>query len=87
MASVESEYRVAKDGTLDGRVRSRLLIGMNGLDKFAWIGAFSSGGIADDFEKDFQGLDAKANAQIRLLRIACGAQHQLITVNRKPGGG
>jgi enterochelin esterase-like enzyme len=86
---VESVYRVAKDrnsraiaGLSMGGSES-LLTALNNLDKFAWIGAFSSGRIPDEFEKDFPGLDAKANAQIRLLWIACGTEDQLITVNRK----
>ena len=85
---VESEYRVTKDrnaraiaGLSMGGSES-LLTGLNNLDKFAWIGAFSSGGIPDDFAKDFPGLDAKANQQIRLLWIACGTEDRLIKVNR-----
>ena len=85
---VESEYRVTKDrnsraiaGLSMGGSES-LLTGLNNLDKFAWVGAFSSGGIPDDFEKDFPGLDAKANAQLRLLWIACGTEDRLISVNR-----
>ncbi len=89
MPKVESEYRVTKDrnsraiaGLSMGGSES-LLTGLNNLDKFAWVGAFSSGGIPDDFEKDFPGLDAKANQQLRLLWIACGTEDRLITVNRK----
>jgi len=89
MPKVESEYRVTKDrnsraiaGLSMGGSES-LLTGLNNLDKFAWIGAFSSGGIPDDFDKDFPGLDAKANQQLRLLWIACGTEDGLITVNRK----
>lgn len=88
MPKVESEYRVSKDrnsraiaGLSMGGSES-LLTGLNNLDKFAWVGAFSSGGIPDDFEKDFPGLDAKANQQLRLLWIACGTEDRLITVNR-----
>ena len=88
MPKVESEYRVASDrnsraiaGLSMGGSES-LLTGLNNLDKFAWIGAFSSGGIPDEFEKDFPGLDAKANQQIRLLWIACGTEDHLITLNR-----
>ena len=88
MPKVESEYRITKDrnsraitGLSMGGSES-LLTGLNNLDKFAWIGAFSSGGIPDDFEKDFPGLDAKANQQIRLLWIACGTEDRLIKVNR-----
>jgi enterochelin esterase-like enzyme len=85
---VESEYRVTKKrdsraiaGLSMGGAES-LRIGLNGLDKFAWIGAFSAGGMPDDFEKDFPGLDAKANQQIHLLWIACGTEDRLITPNR-----
>ena len=88
MPKVESEYRVASDRNLRaiaglsmGGTES-LLTGLNNLDKFAWIGAFSSGGIPDEFEKDFPGLDPKANQQIRLLWIACGTEDRLIAVNR-----
>jgi enterochelin esterase family protein len=88
MPKAESEYRITRDrnsraiaGLSMGGSES-LLTGLNNLDKFAWVGAFSSGGIPDDFEKDFPGLDAKANQQLRLLWIACGTEDRLITVNR-----
>jgi enterochelin esterase-like enzyme len=89
MPRVESEYRAVKDrnsraiaGLSMGGSES-LLTGLNNLDKFAWIGAFSSGGIPNEFENDFPRLEAKANGQIRLLWIACGIEDRLITVNRK----
>jgi enterochelin esterase-like enzyme len=89
MPRVESEYRIRKDrnsraiaGLSMGGSES-LLTSLNNLDKFAWIGAFSSGGIPGDFDKDFPGLDAKANSQIRLLWVACGTEDHLIEVNRK----
>src|SRR5271165_829058 len=85
---VEGEYRITKDrdaraiaGLSMGGSES-LLTGLNNLDKFSWIGAFSSGGIPEDFQKDFPTLDAKANQQLHLLWIACGTEDHLITVNR-----
>lgn len=60
-----------------------LLTGLNTLDKFAWIGAFSSGGLESDYAKDFPKLDAQANSQLRLLWIACGTEDGLIGPNRK----
>ena len=88
MPRVEGEYRVTKDrnaraiaGLSMGGSES-LLTGLNHLDTFSWIGAFSSGGIPEDFEKDFPALDAKANQQLHLLWIACGTEDHLITVNR-----
>jgi enterochelin esterase family protein len=88
MPKAESEYRITKDrnsraitGLSMGGSES-LLTGLNNLDKFAWVGAFSSGGIPENFEKDFPTLDAKANQQLKLLWIACGTEDHLITVNR-----
>ena len=60
-----------------------LLVGLNALNRFAWIGAFSSGGLSDDFNEQFPALDAKANAQLRLLWIACGTEDRLIDGNRR----
>src|SRR5216683_6982914 len=93
MPRTESEYRITKDrnaraiaGLSMGGSES-LLTGLNNLDKFAWIGAFSSGGIAEDFQSAFPSLDseakgAKANQQLHLLWIACGTDDHLITLNR-----
>jgi len=88
MPQVEGQYRIKKDrnaraiaGLSMGGSES-LLTGLNNLDKFSWIGAFSSGGIPEDFQKDFPTLDAKANQQLHLLWIACGTGDQLITLNR-----
>jgi enterochelin esterase-like enzyme len=86
---VEKTYRVAKDrrsraiaGLSMGGAES-LYVGLNALERFAWIGAFSAGGQSDDFDKTFPSLDSKANARIRLLWIACGDEDRLIEPNRK----
>ncbi len=89
MPKAESEYRITKDRNsraitgLSMGGSEALLTGLNNLDQFAWIGAFSSGGIPEDFDKDFPGLDAKANQKIKLLWVACGTEDRLIEVNRK----
>jgi enterochelin esterase-like enzyme len=92
MPRVESEYRISQDrnaraiaGLSMGGSES-LLTGLNHLDKFSWVGGFSSGGIPEDFEKDFPALDAKANEQLHLLWIACGTEDHLITLNRSVRG-
>jgi enterochelin esterase family protein len=59
-----------------------LATGLHTLDRFSWIGAFSSG-LDEDFAPRYQALDAKANAQVRLLWIACGTEDRLLEVNRK----
>src|ERR1700758_1588943 len=88
MPKVESEYRITKDrssraiaGLSMGGSES-LLTGLNNLDKFAWVGAFSAGGLPEPFDKDFPGLDSKANQQLKVLWIACGTEDRLITANR-----
>ncbi len=95
---VEAEYSVIRDrnsraiaGLSMGGSES-LLTGLNNLDKFGWIGAFSSGGlvagfkgvdITEEFDKEFPGLDSKATEQLHLLWIACGTDDRLIDTNRK----
>lgn len=60
-----------------------LLTGLNRLDKFSWVGAFSTGGLSDDFGSDFPQLSAASNDKLHLLWIACGTEDRLITLNRK----
>jgi enterochelin esterase-like enzyme len=87
---VEAEYLVVNDrssraiaGLSMGGSES-LLTGLNTLDKFAWIGAFSSGGLSfEDFDKEFPALDAKSAEQLRLLWTACGTDDRLIETTRK----
>ncbi len=86
---VEAEYSVIKDrnsraiaGLSMGGSES-LLTGLNILNKFGWIGAFSSGGITEEFDKEFPGLDSEATEQLHLLWIACGTDDRLIDINRK----
>ena len=85
---VEGEYRVNRDrnaraiaGLSMGGSES-LLVGLNNLDKFAWVGAFSSGGLPENFQADFPSLDARAKQQLHVLWIACGTDDRLITLNR-----
>ena len=86
---VEADYLVTKDrnsraiaGLSMGGSES-LLTGLNTLDKFGWIGAFSSGGITEDFDKEFRAVDSKTTEQLHLLWIACGTDDRLIDINRK----
>jgi enterochelin esterase-like enzyme len=86
---VESEYLV-KNGRESRAIAGlsmggseSLITGLNTLDKFTWVGAFSSGGITPEFDKEFPALDSKANQQLRLLWIACGTEDSLIDINRK----
>jgi enterochelin esterase-like enzyme len=89
MPQVEGPYRIKKDpasraiaGLSMGGAES-LLTGLNHFDEFAWIGAFSSGGIdLQEFGAEFPGVNASANQKIKLLWIACGTDDGLIKINR-----
>lgn len=89
LPQVEKEYRVSSGqksraiaGLSMGGAES-LTVGLNNLDRFAWIGAFSSGGLDTNFAKAFPELDAKANERLRLLWISCGKDDGLVKPNRQ----
>ena len=89
LPQVESSYNVKRDrdaraiaGLSMGGSES-LLTGLNHQDQFAWIGAFSSGGLdTKPFPEEFPDVDANSNKKIKLLWIACGTEDELITKNR-----
>jgi len=85
---VERDYRVKKDrnaraiaGLSMGGAES-LHTGLNHLDEFSWIGAFSSGGMLPSFDEEFPTRRAYANAKLRLLWVACGVDDGWINLNR-----
>ncbi len=89
LPQVEAEYRVSRDrnqraiaGLSMGGAEA-LITGLNALDRFSWVGAFSSGGLGDDYGSIFPGLDARADAKLRLLWIACGKADRLFDGNVK----
>jgi enterochelin esterase family protein len=89
LPQVEKTFHVSRDrrmraiaGLSMGGSQS-LLTGLNSLDRFAWVGAFSSGGLGDDWSKDFPSLDATANRRLQLLWIGCGTEDRLIEGHRK----
>ncbi len=89
MPQVARCYRVSEDrnsraiaGLSMGGSES-LVVGLNALDQFAWIGAFSSGGLNTNYPALFPALDEKANRQLRLLWVGCGEQDGLLASNQK----
>jgi enterochelin esterase family protein len=90
LPQIEAWYRVKKDresraiaGLSMGGTES-LLTGLNHLDRFAWVGAFSSGGLdSSGFDAEFPSLDASTNERLKLLWIACGTDDDLIKINRQ----
>ena len=86
---VEQSYHAAKDrasraiaGLSMGGAES-LYTGLNAVNRFAWVGAFSSGGLGEKFDESFPSLDAEANSQLHLLWVSCGTDDRLIDTNRK----
>jgi enterochelin esterase-like enzyme len=86
---VEKAYRVFTDrndraiaGLSMGGTQS-LFIGLNAPDRFAWIGAFSSGGLDTNFDRAYPALNESLNTGLRLLWIACGQQDGLLGLNQK----
>jgi enterochelin esterase family protein len=89
LPQVESAYRVSSQrearaiaGLSMGGAES-LTVGLNHLDRFAWIGAFSSGGLDTNFSAAFPALDAAAGQRLRLLWISCGKDDRLVEPNRR----
>jgi enterochelin esterase family protein len=89
LPKVEAEYRVSTDrasravaGLSMGGAES-LLTGLLHPDRFAWIGAFSSGSLGDDFSVSLGAMNEKAAKQLKLLWISCGSGDRLIAANRK----
>lgn len=85
---VERSYKVFADrdsraiaGLSMGGAES-LLTGLNRLDRFSAVGAFSAGGLDENFASAFPQLTDAANSQLHLLWIACGVDDRLITANR-----
>lgn len=86
---IESKYRVDKNrssraiaGLSMGGAQS-LMIGLNNLDKFASIGAFSSGMITkEEFEKMLPTDAAQLNSHLKLFWVACGKNDSLYKLNR-----
>jgi enterochelin esterase family protein len=89
MPMVESSYPVStkrEDRAIAGLSMGgseSLLIGLNNIDKFSYVGSFSAGGLGEDYPKAFPTLDSKQASQLRTLWIACGTEDRLIDDNRK----
>ena len=89
MPAVARDYRISTDrantaiaGLSMGGAES-LYVGLNNLDRFAWVGAFSSGGLSENFDEEFPKLTRDtANKRLKLLYVSCGTSDGLITFNR-----
>ncbi|HUO59605.1 MAG TPA: alpha/beta hydrolase-fold protein [Candidatus Acidoferrales bacterium] len=80
---VERDYRVRSDrdsraiaGLSMGGAES-LFTGLNYPDRFAWVGAFSSGGLNRELTEYFPQAGPQLNQHFRLLWITCGREDHL----------
>jgi enterochelin esterase-like enzyme len=89
MPMAEKAYRLSidrKDRAITGLSMGggeSLAIGLNDPDRFAWIGAFSSGIRDSGYDTLYPKLDATANKRLSLLWIGCGEQDGLLAPNLK----
>jgi enterochelin esterase family protein len=87
--TVEKSYRISpdrKDRAIAGLSMGggeSLNISLNNPDRFAWIGAFSSGIRDSGYETQYPKLDQSVNKQLRLLWIGCGEADGLLAPNQK----
>ncbi len=86
---VENAHRVSTDrddraiaGLSMGGTQS-LLTGLNALDRFGWIGAFSSGGLSEDFDRQYPAVDESLNTRLHLFWISCGRDDGLTGANQR----
>jgi enterochelin esterase-like enzyme len=89
MPTVERDYRVSTNreeraiaGLSMGGAET-LYTGLNATDRFAYIGAFSSGGLGDDFPSQFPALNASVGSKLRVFFISCGRDDRLLSFNEK----
>jgi enterochelin esterase family protein len=89
LPAVERDYRVSANrdsraiaGLSMGGAET-LYTGLNATDKFAYVGAFSSGGLGEDFAPAFPSLDASVNSKVKTLWISCGREDRLLGFNQK----
>lgn len=80
MPRVDRDYNVrtgpgntAIAGLSMGAAQS-LLIGLNHPDRFAWVGAWSAGGLPTNFSPQFPEVNRSTNSKRKLLWISCGEQ-------------
>lgn len=90
IAQVERNYRVEQDrearalAGLSMGGSQAVYIGLNHLDRFAWIGSFSAATImfGFDYGKFFPNLSVDLNAQLRLFWTSVGTEDFLLNAHR-----
>jgi enterochelin esterase family protein len=87
--AIERDYRASKKQTdraiagLSMGGAETLFTGLNNADKFAYVGAFSSGGLpADKPETYFPNLNSESTKGLKVLWMSCGTGDGLIGFQR-----
>ena len=86
---VEKEYDIStkrQDHAIAGLSMGgteSLVVGLNHLDQFGWIGAFSSGGLNTNYVTQFPGLNGQSTDKLKLLWISCGKDDGLLAPNQQ----
>lgn len=60
-----------------------LFVGLNNLGRFAYLGAFSSGGASGDYDNVYPHLDANTAAKLRVFWMSCGKDDHLLESTQK----
>jgi enterochelin esterase family protein len=89
LPACEKDYKVSKDresraiaGLSMGGAET-LYTGLNATDRFAYVGAFSSGGLGDDPAAAFPSMDSSLNSKLKVFWISCGREDRLFAPNQK----
>ena len=89
MPFVEANYRVKAEAAARGIVGlsmgggQSLTVGLNYLDRFAWVGGFSSSVPSADVVSSALNNPSAANEKIKLLWIGCGKDDFLLRRNEE----
>ena len=89
MPFVEANYRVKTDAASRAIVGlsmgggQSLTIGLNHMDRFAWVGGFSSAPPSAEAVSDALDDPAAANRKLKLLWIGCGRDDFLLERNEE----
>ena len=60
-----------------------LVVGLNHIDQFGWVGGFSTGGLSTNYVAQFPTLTAEQGLKLGLLWISCGQEDHLLAPNQQ----
>ncbi|HWG57864.1 MAG TPA: alpha/beta hydrolase-fold protein [Candidatus Acidoferrales bacterium] len=75
----DREHRAMSGLSMGGA--ETLYVGLNALDTFSYIGAFSSGGLPTNYDQLFPNMGPAMNAKLHVLWMSCGTDDRLLKPN------